>query len=244
VKLNQAIAIEKGKKTEAHNAVTGAYQDVQKTALLSGISRVYKPKDEDGDRLPPERTNVILTASQAIRKVRTALGDLFEATGTKEWGNTMARADVEVDGVTLMAQVPVTYLLFLEKQLVNIGTFVRKLPTLDPAEEWDWDENAAVYRTKATETNRSKKVPKVLVKAAATDKHPAQTDVYMEDINVGTWETVKFSGALPKTVADNMSARVDKLTEAVKVAREAANMQEVRTAVDYGAEVLNYIFVG
>jgi hypothetical protein len=35
------------------------------------------------------------------------------------------------------------------------------------------------------------------VKAEATEKHPAQVEVYHEDVVVGQWKTVKFSGALP-----------------------------------------------
>lgn len=40
-------------------------------------------------------------------------------------------------------------------------------------------------------------VPRNHVKAEATDKHPAQVEVYHEDVPVGYWTTVKFSGALP-----------------------------------------------
>ncbi len=38
---------------------------------------------------------------------------------------------------------------------------------------------------------------RVQVKAEATDKHPAQAELYCEDMPIGYWTTVKFSGALP-----------------------------------------------
>ena len=47
------------------------------------------------------------------------------------------------------------------------------------------------------QTLRTKKVPRNHVKAEATEKHPAQVEVYYEDVAVGYWTTVKFSGALP-----------------------------------------------
>ena len=55
-KLNQIIAIEKGVKADAAGALTRAYHDLQKGALLSGIARSYQPRDDEGEQLPPEST--------------------------------------------------------------------------------------------------------------------------------------------------------------------------------------------
>ena len=57
-KLNQIIAIEKGTKSRTFQELTEAHQSLQKPALLSGISRTYRPKDEEGEQLPPESTRV------------------------------------------------------------------------------------------------------------------------------------------------------------------------------------------
>jgi len=85
----------------------------------------------------------------------------------------VARADVVIDGQTIATDVPVTYLLFLEKQLVDLHTFVKKLPVLDAAESWVRDDSTDSWRTEAVRTIRTKKVPRNHVKAEATDKHPA-----------------------------------------------------------------------
>ncbi len=58
------------------------------------------------------------------------------------------------------------------------------------------------------------------MKAEATDKHPAQVGVYYEDVAVGFWRTVKFSGALPAKRVGELLERVEKLQQAVKFARE------------------------
>ena len=47
-KLNQIIAVEKGVKSKSFQDLTEAHHAVQKPSLLSGISRVYQPKDEEG----------------------------------------------------------------------------------------------------------------------------------------------------------------------------------------------------
>jgi hypothetical protein len=135
----------------------------------------------------------------------------------------------------------VTYLLFLEKQLTDLLTFVTKLPVLDSAESWSYDEATDAYATAATQTTRSKKVPRNHVKAEATDKHPAQVEMYFEDILVGHWTTVKFSGALPQARVNELKSRVVKLAEAVKIAREKANSTPV-TDQKIGDRIFGYLF--
>lgn len=44
---------------------------------------------------------------------------------------------------------------------------------------------------------------------------------------VGTWETIKRSGALPADVKKSLLRRVDELQDATKAARERANMTPV-----------------
>jgi hypothetical protein len=240
-KLNQIIAIEKGVKTGAFQTLTDAHQQVQKTALLSGISRTYRPRDEEGEQLPPESTRVQVRAEDIIRTITTAMVELFDTTATKDWANTYAKADIVVDGRTILSAVPATYLLFLEKQLVDLHTFVAKLPVLDPSEEWQFDASADTYATPPVQTVRTKKIPRNHVKAEATKEHPAQVDVFYEDVAQGTWATIKFSGALPAQRVNELLSRVEKLQQAVKFAREEANSVEVEQQ-KVGERVFGYLF--
>ncbi len=138
-RLNQIIAIEKGVKARSHQRLTEAHHALQKPALLSGISRTYRSKDEEGEQLPPEATRVQAKAEDIIRSTVDILGELFDVTATKDYANCKARADVVVDGKVLLTGAPVTYLLFLEKQLVDMNTFIKKLPVLDASESWTFD---------------------------------------------------------------------------------------------------------
>ncbi|OHV46700.1 hypothetical protein [Pseudofrankia sp. BMG5.36] len=240
-KLNQIIAIEKGVKARAAREFADLQGSTQKDALLAGISRTYQPRDEDGDQLPAEGTKVQVRVEEVLTQLSAVLTRLFDVVATKDIANRTATADVAVDGATLLRDVPVTYLLFLEKQLADLQAFLGKLPVLDPAEDWAWDPAAGVYRTPTTKTVRSRKVPKVLVKYEATEHHPAQTEVFTVDEPVGEWSTVKFSGALPADRRKQLVDRVVALAEAVKVAREAANQFEV-TDQTVGRQVLDYLF--
>ncbi|HTK10692.1 MAG TPA: hypothetical protein VL485_26195 [Ktedonobacteraceae bacterium] len=241
MKLNQVIAIEKGTKSRALQELTEAHQTLQKPALLAGISRTYRPKDEEGETFPPESTRVQIKAEDIIRKTTSELTKLFDVVATKDWANCTAKADVVVDGTTLLSQIPATYLLFLEKQLVDLHTFIKKLPVLDASELWTFDPSADCWATEPIQTTKTKKIPRNHVKAEATEKHPAQVEVYYEDVVVGNWRTIKFSGALPSQRVNELLNRVEKLQEAVKFAREEANGLET-TEHKMGAKILGYLF--
>src|SRR5438132_1009448 len=135
-KLNQIIAIQAGKKTQAKETLTQAYHQVKKPELLSGLVRTYQPRDEDGEPQPDERNHV---------------------------------------------------------------------------------------------------------KYEATKEHPAQVEMYMEDVWVGTWTTTKLSGAIPAATRNAMLERVRKLLDAVKEAREEANLLQVQTQ-KLGDALLAYVF--
>lgn len=221
--LNQIVALEKGAKSRTAKTITEIYKKLQKPDLFHGLSRVYTPRAEGDEQLPPESVRVQLTVRDQLKDMSAAFVDMFDVVFTKEHANTEARADVKIGDQVLAADVPVTYLLFLEKQLGDWHTALTKVPVLNPADTWVEDAANGGFRTAPVATLRTKKVPRNHVKAEATDRHPAQVDVYYEDITIGTWALTKFSGAIPATRRDELIARVNQVLDAVKSAREEAN---------------------
>jgi len=240
-KLNQIIAVVNGKKSQCQKELTSTYKRLQKPELFDGLVRVYSPDDEEGETQPSETKRVQFTVSDAIQEASELLTEMMDAVATQEYANTQAFADVVVDGKTVLGRVPVSYLLFLEKQLVDLNTFVSHIPTLDNAEEWHDSEEANVYKTLPKLTNRTKKVPRNHVLAEATDKHPAQVQVFTEDVKVGVWSTIKLSGAVPSKRKTEFLSRIKKLQEAVKMAREEANSTKVESQ-KVAKNVLSFIF--
>lgn len=242
--LNQVIAVRTGVKNDVAAALTAVYHKLQRAPLLSGLSRTYTPNDDDGFVYPPESTDVQVKTEWLLDDIAAQLTRLFDVTAQLDWTNQHARADVVLlngpQPVVLLTDVPVTYLMFLEKQLVDLETVIRRLPTLDPAETWTFDDNQDVYRSAPVRTVKTAKVRRNHVLAAATDKHPAQVESYTEDVPIGTWSTVKFSGALPAVRVNQMLARVRNLVEAVKTAREQANLQDI-VDVHVGKTILSYV---
>ncbi len=223
MKLNQTIAIEADAKKHAAESVSLAIGAFGRPQLFAGVSRTYQSKDDEGERLPAERSEVQYRLDQVVRKVADDLSRAFDLAATKDVANCEARADVTVGGKVLLENLPATHLLYLEKQLAELESFFKRVPTLDPAQRWSQDSADGLWKTAPVETVRSKKVPQVLVKYEATDRHPAQTEVWYEDAPVGTWMKVEASGAWPLTRVETIIGRIRELQAAVKTAREQAN---------------------
>lgn len=241
-KLNQIIAVEKGIKSKAVSEVSELYKLVQKPALFNGFSKTYQSNDEDGEKLPSEQLRVQVTSDDALRAVARSMKELIQITARKDYTNCIAKADVIVDGMTVIAQAPVPYLLFLEKQLTDLNTFVKTLPVLDEADDWKKDPNSGFYKTDAIKTHRTKKIEKPIVLYNATPEHPAQTAMVKEDIIAGYWSQVKMSGSIPKPDKADLLLAINKLHDAVKTARESANMADEVTITNIGDAIFDHLF--
>lgn len=239
--LHQILALEPGVRNRSDKKLTELHRKLAKDQLLSGLTRNYSPRDAEGEHLPGESTKVQVKADEALTVAAAAFTEMLDVVATKDFGNLEAKADVVVDGETLVEQAPATYLLWLERKLVDLHTFVGNLPTLDLNETWTYDGNVGAFRTDTLKSTRTKKVPRNHVKAEATERHPAQVEVYYEDVIVGDWSTVKFSGALPADRVRELLSRVEKVQDAVKSARQAANTVEVEQ-VKVGSTLFDYVF--
>ncbi len=239
-KLNQIVAIEKSVKSRVYGDFTELHKASQKADLFTGFSKNYRKRDEEGEDYPPEQKRVQMEAGEVLGQVSKLLTELFDVTATKDFANCSAFADVVVDGQTLVTQAPVPFLLFLEKQLTDLHTFIDKMPTLDSADDWLSDPNSGLYKTVSIATQRTKKVQRPVVLYEATEKHPAQTQLITEDVVVGYWDTVKQSGALPIPRKRELLERIEKLSQAVKFAREQANDSEAPEK-NVGAALFGYL---
>lgn len=243
--LHQILAVRDSAKSTADKTINAAYKTIQKAEPFGGIRRTHQPFDDQEQPLPAEYKHVQVQAESLIRDFNRAMCRLFDVTAAVDYTNQSATADVVLpDGTVLIHDAPATYLIFLEKQLIDVRTFIEKLPTLDPAIEWNQPEApGAPFTSVPVQTNSTKKVLRNHNVAPATDKHAAQVQVYQEDVAWGRWTTVKLSGALPPAEVAGMQARVSVLIEAVKLARGKANTQQVDDPKP-GNALLSYVFAG
>ena len=244
-KLNQIIAIEKGVRSLNYSQIDTIHKAVKKPELFTGHVRTYQPIDDDApqaEHQPPDVKNVQIKAKDVLAEVEKLTSEMFDITARKEWTNAGAKADITVDGRLIMNDVPVTYMLFLEKQLTDLRTFVDSITVLDASEVWHEDTHDTLYKTSGTRTQRTKKTKRAIVLYDATDKHPAQTQLIDDDIVIGHWHTTRHSGAMPSNKKKEMSARVTRLLQAVKEAREAANGVDEGSKPHVGKAIFDYIF--
>ena len=242
-KLVQVIAIERPAAKKAGEGITALYQVGQKAGLFIGQDKVYEKVNDAGDELPSEGKIVELTTRGVLKGVARDLTDIFDITAAKDYANCNAKADVVVDGKTLIEGAPATYLIFLEKYLVNVRTIVSKLPTLSTDEDWKEDDGTLLHKSKTKTTYRTHKVQDKLVLLEPTDKHPGQAQVITKDVAVGTWETTLLSGAMPVPTKEKILDRIEVLMRAVKFAREHANTVEAPEK-SVGKPVFDYLFEG
>lgn len=240
-KLNQILAVEKSKKKKINDELSELYKAVQKPDLMNGHRREYTPRSEDGEEFPPEEKQVQYEYKSVFALTRERLEELFNLTAKKDWTNCKAKASIELDGKVFLEDVPVTYLLFLEKQLNDLHALVSSTAELDSGVKWSSDPNSGLFTSSEVKTQKVKKVKRPIVLYEATDKHPAQVQLADEDVVVGTWSTVKLSGAIPRPKKLALLERIQRLQDAVKFAREQANnIDAERVAI--GDKVLSYVF--
>lgn len=241
-KLHQILAVESDVRNQAQKDLTQAHHGLQKNELLQGQQRKYQPKDDGGEKLPPEGNLLQTRVPRVIQETANILSKMFDVTATRDFGNMGAKADVVVEGVTLVKDAPAPFLLWLEKKLADVHTFVCKLPTLPADTEWEWDGNQMCYRNaNEIKTHRTMKIEDFKVVVPATEQHPAQIAKVVKDEVAGYWTTIKYSGAIKVEEVAAMKERVELLMKEVKYAREKANQVEV-TDMKLGAGVMKFIF--
>jgi hypothetical protein len=241
MKLSQLLGVEQKTRTRVHRDITALHRLAGQADSFNGFLRAYTPVDDDGDRLAPEAKRVQYKVDDILSEFRRLSTERMDTVATKEWGNTRAKADVVVDGQTVLADVPVGYLLFLEKQLDELHVFLRGLPILDSNESWELNRGDGLFHSEPAHTQKMRKVPRSHVLVAATEHHPAQAETYHEDVMIGEWTRVLRSGAVPQVRVDDLCRRVIKLRDGVIEARHAANTIDVDEK-KVGSAVFEFVF--
>lgn len=239
--LNQAIAIEKDVKTRAYNEVTELHKQTQKAELVNGFVKTYAPLAEDGTKYPDEKKLVQVNIGDVFKRIAKVSGEWYDISATRDFGNCNARADVIVDGVVLIQHAPVTFLLFMEKQLSDLKAFIGKLSELDQAHTWNADSATGLWKSGELKQHRTEKIQETKIVVQATKEFPAQTKDYVQDKLVGYWTAHLLSGGVQPIRKRELLDRVEALVVAVKSARERANMIEVER-INVGAPIFEYLF--
>ena len=246
--LHELLAVETSLATTASRISKEVTKTLEtKSALFAGLTKLNVVFDEASQHTvqAPEIKEVETTVKEQLDFLGNELVRYWDVILQKEEANQRAKADIIVDGTTLVANVPSIVLLSMEKKLEALLATYNVIPTLDSAKAWEIDSTYAkpgVYRTKhVAERQQTQIVKDFQMVAPATDKHPAQV-VQVEKTNIiGKYLVTEYSGATTSLDKAEKLQRLTNLIRAVKAARQRANNTEVATDIRFGTALINYI---
>jgi len=239
--LSQVITVEKAVHSRNYEAIGELHKRVQKADQFAGISKTYERSDVAEAEIPPEVKLVQLRHDEVVASYIKQWSEWWDLEATKDTANCKATADVVVDGVVIVPNAPVTFLLFLEKQLSDVRKGIDVMPELPADKEWTFDDAKGIHKTEATRQARTQVKKRAIVLYDATDKHPAQTQLIDDQVITGYYTQVHYSGAIPGAEKRRILERVNKLIDAVKDARQRAN-QSPAEDVKIAANVFKFLF--
>ena len=208
----------------------------------------YHPFGEDTQAEVEKKLDLQTTVPDELSWIAGFIVKAFDVSHQINVANTMARANVKLEGQDdpLLVEVPAETLLQLEKRLAEVQSLITAAPTLDPAKGFrpDPDRGKSVYKAFEDTKTRTKKTKRAIVLYDATKEHPAQTQLIDEDIPVGKIITHEWSGMITPADKADMLARVESLIRAVKQARSRANDIEIDTTtadMHIGRRLMDFI---
>ena len=225
-KLHELLSIEPDLRNEAQKISGEVRETLADPKRVHGMIRTFRPIVEDEDPLPDERVEMLTTVRNELIRYNVSMAKFIDSAVSKEVTNTVASATLQLGESKF--ELPATALLNLENRLAEIRKVYAAIPTLDPAEVWNYDETLEVYVAEVRMAYKTRKVPKTHVSYEATKEHPAQIELYHEDIRVGEREQIMHSGALTLARKRVLLGRIDDMLKAVKQARQRANDIEVK----------------
>lgn len=246
MKLHELLAVESNLEAQATKCRLDLSSTFEKKRHLFEEKLItFTPAGEGQAPIKETQSDIQSNVFKELGWLSGHLAKALDAGAQVADTNTRARADVVLEDekqTVLLANVPATALLELEKRIAEIAALIHGVPTLDPAKGFTRDEGRNLFQARPVVKNRTRKSKKLYVKYEATKEHPAQTELLDEDIVVGTIEEKEWSGLITPAQKAELINRVEMVARAVRRARSRANEAEVDTKLRIGSTILTYIF--
>jgi flagellar biosynthesis chaperone FliJ len=250
-KLHAVLAVDRDLENTAKKIVEEATNTFTKKSerffAFDKRLKMFDEKREGEENAFHDSREMVTTVVEKLDYVAEHLIRHLDALAQKERTNQDARADVVLPNKrVLLKNVPATLLLSLESRLITWRKMYESIPTLQPGIKWvlDADMGNGIYK-EATGQIKSKteKTIRHKVLYEATKEHPAQIEKWNEDIPVGQYITLMWSGMVSSAKKSELLKRIDEMIAAVKQARTIANSTEV-IEFNVGEAIFNYIHNG
>lgn len=249
MKQHELLAFESDVKNRCINSLNEARELMKHSERFIEERKVYTAFDENDKDIPESSYKAMTTTvNQKMKYVQKYISAYLDNIIQKETTNQKAKADITIKDEfgaiekVIAKDVPVAALLQYEKALCLIrDSLYRTIPTIDTNYAWSKGENELgdVYIQESTETTRT--VADIEYKTIDVgDKFPKQVQEVKVTKPVGKYVKTIKSGALSPKEKSEMLTRIDRLIEAVKIARSTANNAEVEI-INCGNDIMKYI---
>lgn len=199
--------------------------------MFKGFIKTLTMFDEKDSALnAEERSPIATTVNERLDYTGKAISRYLDVVLQKEATNQKAVADIVIDGTVIAKDVPATFLLGLENKLREIRVLYENIPTLDMSMEWEQaaDLGKDIWRQKyPEEALKTKKQFQHQILVEPTEHHPAQIEKWEEQVPVGKYVKKNWCSMITSTRKAELLGNIDKLSSAVKKARQRANSTEV-----------------
>ena len=245
--LHQLLAVEVAREQSAKGAIERFIMMATRMAdRFTGhhkTLKMFNDDDKNQEEVGEEINKLDTTAPKELKDISEDIITWLDVLFQKECTNQKATANFVVDGKTIAENVPATYFLAIESRLKKIKEAIVAMPVLQSGIDWEKAEDLGddIWRTK--NPDKSDKTMKTYVSkemSPATKEHPAQIKEWAENVKVGMFTTVKFSGAITIAEKNAMLERCNKMQIAAKECRQKANRTEVDTR-KIGKEIMTFI---
>lgn len=243
-KLHELLAVEADAKGQFKTILTESQKVFSSEHLFKGFVRTLTMFDAKDEALNgTERSELTTTVPERLEYTGQFITRFLDLVLQKEKTNQKAIADIIIDGKTIAKDIPVTFLLGLESKLSLLRDLFMRIPSLDNSIAWEKADDIAegIWRQKyPEEVLRTAKQFKHQILVEPTEHHPAQIEKWEESVPVGRYTKTVICGMITSNRKAHLLANIDKLSRAVKQARQRANSTEVEK-VNIGNDLLNFI---
>lgn len=242
--LHEILACEseiEKKKTKIHDETIVTFS--KKGDNFNGWNKRVKMFDEERANEESEENHEPATSViQKLNYMKESHIDFWDLKLRKEAANQKAKGNVST-GDFLVNDLPVSFLLTIEKELKLLREVFDEIPTLAPGMVWEEDEmkGIGIYKTKdpIVRKKTQKKVLPLLL-SEATKEHKAQVTTITEERPVGDIIENRWSGMLTPAEKSKYLGRIDTLLLECKKARQRANTIEIGKE-SIGEKIFRYI---
>jgi hypothetical protein len=175
MKLHEVLGSQNQVFTQAAKVRADLLTTFEKKRHLFGEAIVtFKPDGEGAQAVTESQSMLQSTVAKELNWLAETLAKAYDSEATIDQANTLAKADIVLDGGTVLVKdVPATQLLQLDKRLGELLQLLSSVPTLDPAKGFqpDTSRGNGVYQARLVRKRRTKKEQVPLTLIAPTKEH-------------------------------------------------------------------------